>query len=78
MYQCIQYIHKPLTSGHQIEDILYTNFENGLFIGLKFKELDDIKRSYKDRNEREVILFQKKMPKKLFICNLIVTVSYLS
>lgn len=53
-----------MTSGHQIEDILYTNFENGRFIGLKFKELDDIKRSYKDRNEREVILFQKKMPKK--------------
>lgn len=64
MYQCIQYIHKPLTPGHQIEDILYTNFENGRFIGLKFKELDDIKRSYKDRNEKEVILFQKKMPKK--------------
>ena len=45
-YLMFQRIHELMKRGVDIEEILYLNFEDERFIGLKSEDLDEIKRVY--------------------------------
>ena len=47
-YLMFQRIHELMERGTAIEEILYLNFEDERFIGLKSEDLDDIKRVYEE------------------------------
>ena len=56
-YLMYQRIHQLLKKGHTIEEILYINFEDERFIGLKSEELDDIKLAYEETFPYQPIFF---------------------
>lgn len=56
-YLMYQRIHQLLKKGHKIEEILYINFEDERFIGLKSEELDDIKLAYEETFSYQPIFF---------------------
>lgn len=56
-YLMYQRIHQLLKKGHTIEEILYINFEDERFIGLKSAELDDIKLAYEETFPYQPIFF---------------------
>lgn len=56
-YLMYQRIHALLNQGHSIDEILYINFEDERFIGLKSTELDDIKQAYEESFSYHPILF---------------------
>ena len=56
-YLMYQRIHQLLNKGHTIEEILYINFEDERFIGLKSEELNDIKLAYEETFPYQPIFF---------------------
>lgn len=56
-YLMYQRIHVLLNEGHSIDEILYINFEDERFIGLKSTDLDDIKQAYEESFSYQPILF---------------------
>lgn len=56
-YLMYQRIHQLLKKGHKIEEILYINFEDERFIGLKSEGLDDIKLAYEETFPYQPIFF---------------------
>lgn len=56
-YLMFQRIHELMERGTAIEEILYLNFEDERFIGLKSEDLDDIKRVYEETFSFRPIFF---------------------
>lgn len=52
-----QRIHELMKRGVDIEEILYLNFEDERFIGLKSEDLDEIKRVYEETFSFRPIFF---------------------
>lgn len=56
-YLMFQRIHELMKRGVDIEEILYLNFEDERFIGLKSEDLDEIKRVYEETFSSRPIFF---------------------
>lgn len=56
-YLMFQRIHELMKRGTDIEEILYLNFEDERFIGLKSEDLDEIKRVYEETFSSRPIFF---------------------
>lgn len=56
-YLMFQRIHELMKRGVDIEEILYLNFEDERFIGLKSEDLDEIKRVYEETFSFRPIFF---------------------
>lgn len=56
-YLMYQRIRELLKKGHGIEEILYINFEDERFIGLKSEDLDSIKQTYEETFSCQPIFF---------------------
>ncbi|MDR0937755.1 MAG: ATP-binding protein [Mediterranea sp.] len=56
-YLMYQQIHRLLADGHRIEEILYLNFEDERFIGLRAEELDQLKQAYEELYASQPIFF---------------------
>lgn len=56
-YLMFQRIHELMKRGTDIEEILYLNFEDERFIGLKSEDLDEIKRVYEETFSFRPIFF---------------------
>ena len=56
-YLMFQRIHELMERGTAIEEILYLNFEDERFIGLKSEDLDEIKRVYEETFSSRPIFF---------------------
>ena len=56
-YLMFQRIHELMKRGVDIEEILYLNFEDERFIGLKSEDLDEIKRVYEETFSSRPLFF---------------------
>ena len=56
-YLMFQRIHELMKRGTDIEEILYLNFEDERFIGLKSEDVDEIKRVYEETFSSRPIFF---------------------